>query len=156
MSDLGTISGATGLESAINAIWAANGPLNAAVPVDRLITGRVPPSEEMPYVRLEPDSGHDTDRTNVSLYQTEQVAFHIWSDTFDTGRSIATLVRAAFASMAFDWGTGAVLDMRWDGPPQSRQTTGPEIKAWQTTVTFTAQTWQQREDTYQFTSSSGD
>ena len=60
MSDLGTIAGATGLESAINAIWAANARLAAAVPVDRLITGRVPPSEQMPYVRLEPEGGSDT------------------------------------------------------------------------------------------------
>ena len=28
--------------------------------------------------------------------------------------------------------------MKWDGPPVSRQTSDPEIKAWQTTVTFTA------------------
>jgi hypothetical protein len=146
MSDLGTISGATGLESAINAIWAANTALAAAVPADRLITGRVPPSEQMPYVRLEPDGGTDTARTNASLYQTEKVSFHIWSDAFDVGRTIAPLIQAAFASMAFNWTTGAVLDMKWDGPPVSRQTTDPEIKAWQTTVTFTCSTWQQRQD----------
>jgi len=146
MSDLGTITGATGLESAINAIWAANAALNAAVPVDRLITGRVPPSEAMPYVRLEPEAGTNIVRTNLSLYQTERVHFHIWTDGIDAARAIAPLIRAAFASMAFDWVTGAVLDMRWDGPPLSRQTTDPEIKAWQTTVTFTASTWQQRQD----------
>ena len=146
MSDIGTIAGATGLESALNAIWAANTALTAVVPADRLITGRVPPSEQMPYVRLEPEGGSHTTRSNKSLYQTECVNFHVWSDTFDIGRSIARLIRAAFASMAFDWGTGAVLDMRWDGPPTSRQTNNPEIKAWQTTVTFTASTWQQRQD----------
>ena len=64
MSDLGTIAGATGLESAINIIWAANAALVAAVPADRLITGRVPPSEEMPYVRLEPDGGSETTAAN--------------------------------------------------------------------------------------------
>ncbi len=146
MSDLGTIAGATGLESAINAIWAANTALTALVPADRLITGRVPPSEQMPYVRLEPEGGSNTTRSNKSLYQTERVLFHVWSDTFDVGRQIAPLIRAAFASMAFNWGTGAVLDMQWDGPPISRQVTDPELKAWQTTITFTASTWQQRQD----------
>ena len=146
MSDLGTITGATGLESAINAIWAANQALNAAVPVDRLIIGRVPPSEQMPYVRLEPENGTNITRTNLSLYQTERVHFHIWTDGFDAGRAIAPLIRAAFASMAFSWGTGASSTCDWDGPPVSRQVTGPEIKAWHTTVTFTASTWQQRQD----------
>ena len=146
MSDLGTIAGATGLESAVNAIWAADTALTALVPADRLITGRVPPSEKMPYVRLEPETGGNTIRSNASLYQSERVSFHIWSDTFDAGRQIAPLVRAAFASMAFDWGSGAVLDMRWDGPPATRQTTDPEIKAWETVVTFTAATWHARQD----------
>jgi hypothetical protein len=152
MSDLGTITGAVGLESAINAIWAANAALSAAVPVDRLITGRVPPSQAMPYTRLEPEGGTDARRTNASLYQTERIHFHIWSDGFDIGRAIAPLIRAAFANMAFNWGSGAVLDMKWDGPPVSRQTNDPEIKAWHTTVSFTLQTWQQRQDN---TSSSG-
>ncbi len=146
MSDLGTIAGATGLESAINAIWAANAALTAVVPVDRLITGRVPPSEQMPYVRLEPDGGSDEARTNASLYQTEKVRFHVWSDGFDVGRQIHPLIRAAFASMAFNWTSGAVLDMKCDGPPISRQTSDPEIKAWQTTVSFTLTTWHQRQD----------
>jgi len=154
MSDLGTITGATGLESAINAIWAANAALTAVVPVDRLITGRVPPSEQMPYVRLEPEGGEEHCRTNASLYATEKINFHIWSDGFDTGRAAAPLIRTAFASMAFNWGTGAVLDMKWDGPPVSRQVTDPELKAWQTTVSFTLSTWQQRQDN-ESSSSSG-
>ncbi len=156
MSDLGTIAAATGLESAINILWAASAALVAQVPADRLITGRVPPSEEMPYVRLEADGGSETGRTNQSIYATEKVTFHIWSEGFDTGRAIAPLIRDAFAGMAFDWITGAVLDMKWDGPPVSRQTSDPEIKAWQTTVSFTCSTWQQRQDTPAITSSSGD
>ncbi len=156
MSDFGTIAGATGLESAINAIWAANAALVAAVPVDRLITGRVPPSEQMPYVRLEPEGGRETSRSNRTLYAADTIRFHIWSDGFDTGRAIAPLIRNAFASMSFDWTTGGVLDMKWDGPPVSRQTSDPEIKAWQTTVSFTCATWQTRQDTSAITSSSGD
>jgi hypothetical protein len=154
--DLGTINDANGLESAINAIWAANVALIALVPADRLITGRVPPSEQMPYVRLEPEGGAETGRSNASLYATEKISFHIWSDTIDAGQAIAPLIRNCFASNAFNWTTGAVLDMKWDGPPASRQTTDPEIKAWQTTVTFTCSTWQQRQDTPAVTSSSGD
>ena len=146
MSDLGTIAGAAGMEAAINAIWAANAALAAAVPADRLITGRVPPSEIMPYVRLEPEGGRELSRSNKSIYARETIRFHIWTDGVDAGRAIAPLVRNAFASMAFNWITGAVLDMKWDGPPASQQTTDPEIKAWRTTVSFTCTTWQQRTD----------
>ncbi len=154
--DYGTISGANSLESAINTIWAGNALLAAAVPADRLITGRVPPSEQMPYVRLEPAGGTVTQRTNASLYATQRVNFHIWTDTFDSGRAIAPLIRNAFASNSFNWGNGAVLDMKSDGPPLSRQTNTPEIKAWQTTLSFTCATWHERQDTYAKTSSSGD
>ena len=147
MSDLGTIAGATGLESAINAIWAANAALAAAVPADRLITGRVPPSEQMPYVRLEPEGGSNTTgATTASTRRSGSSSTSGRTDSTSAG-TIAPLIRAAFASMAFNWGTGAVLDMKWDGPPVSRQATDPEIKAWQTTVTFTATTWQQRTRT---------
>jgi len=156
MSDLGTITGATGLESAVNAIWAANATLIATVPADRLITGRVPPSEQMPYIRLQPEAGSNATRTNRTLYERAKLAFHIWTDGIDAGRAIAQLIRNAFASLAFEWGTGGVTDMRWDGPPLSRQTSDPEIKAWETIVTFTLATWEQRDDTYATTSSSGD
>ena len=156
MSDFGTIAGMSASNRPSTAFGPENSALIAVVSVDRLITGRVPPSEEMPYVRLAPDAGDNTDRTNATLYQAARIVFHIWSDTFDTGRHVATLIRNAFASLAFDWGTGGVLDMRWDGPPASHQTTDAEIKAWETVVTFTARTWEQRKDTFQFTSSSGD
>ncbi len=156
MSDLGTISGVTSLESAINAIWADNAALLAQVPADRLITGRVPPSEQMPYVRLEPEGGPENGRTNRTIYAAAKVSFHIWSDAIDIARTtIAPLIYAAFASMAFDWGSGGVLDMKWDGPPTSRQTTDPEIKAWETTVSFTCTTWQTRTDATNSWSSSG-
>ena len=92
-------------------------------------------------------------RTNASIYAIETIRFHIWSDGIDAGRAIAPLIRNAFASMAFNWTTGAVLDMKWNGPPPSNQTTDPEIKAWQTTVTFTCSTWQARQD--ESSSSSG-
>ena len=86
-------------------------------------------------------------RTNRTIYAAAKVSFHIWSDAFDIARTtIAPLIHAAFASMAFDWGSGGVLDMKWDGPPTSRQTTDPEIKAWETTVSFTCTTWQTRTD----------
>jgi len=146
MSDLGTVLGATGIESAINGVWNSNTALAAAVPVNRLITGRVPPSEEMPYVRLEPEGGREMVRTNASLYSAVNIHFHIWSDTYDVGNAVAGLIQAAFASIAFNWGRGAVLDMKLDGPPVSRQATTPEIKAWETTVNFTCSTWQQRQD----------
>ena len=110
----------------------------------------------MPYIRLEPEGGIETGRTNATIYATERVTFHIWSDAIDAAKTtIAPLIRNAFASMAFDWGTGGVCDMKWDGPPASRQTTDPEIKAWVTPVSFTAATWQARTDQTNSLSSSG-
>ena len=110
----------------------------------------------MPYVRLEPEGGPENGRTNRTIYAAAKVSFHIWSDAIDIARTtIAPLIYAAFASMAFDWGSGGVLDMKWDGPPTSRQTTDPEIKAWETTVSFTCTTWQTRTDATNSWSSSG-
>jgi hypothetical protein len=154
--DLGTIAGAANLESAINTIWANNAALVAVVPADGLITGRVPPSQKMPYVRLDPQGGQEEYRSNVSVYATERIAFHVWTDTVDAGRAIAPVIRDAFNSNEFNWTVGAVLDMKWDGPPETQQVTDPEIKAWQTTVHFTLKTWTQRQDTSAITSSSGD
>jgi hypothetical protein len=146
MSDLGTITGASSLADAVHAIWAGNTALCAAVPADRFLTGRVPGSEEMPYVRLELREGGTIQRSNATLYQTQKLAFHVWSDKFDEGDGIAPLIVAAFASMAFDWASGGVTDMRWDGPAAARQTNDPEIKAWETVVMFTVNIWQTRQD----------
>ncbi len=146
MSDLGTIAGTTSLAQALHALWAANSALVAVVPADRAITGRVPPSEEMPYVRLSLADAGNKQRTNATLYQAQRVSFHLWTDTFDAGDAAAPLIQAAFASMAFNWGSGGVTDMRQEGTPATTQTTDPEIKAWETTVTFTANTWQTRQD----------
>lgn len=157
MSDLGTIAGATGLESAVNTIWAQTAALVALVPADRFLNGRIPPSQAMPYVRLESDGGQEHTRTNLNLYASHKLHFHIWTDgTTDFDLTIAAAIRNAFASIAFDWTSGGVTDMKWTGPPTSRQTTDPEIVAWQTTLSFSAETWEQRQDTPAITSSSGD
>jgi len=156
MSDLGTIPGATGLESALNLIWADNSAICAIVPADRLLFGRIPTSEKMPYVRLEPGDGQESVITNRTIYATHKVTFHIWSDgTSDVDLQLWPLIRNAFSAMIFDWVTGGVTNMKWDGPPSSRQTTNPEIQAWETTMSFTCQTWQTRTDATNSWSSSG-
>lgn len=146
MSDLGTISGAATLAQAIHGIWAANTALAAAVPADRFLTGRVPGSEEMPYVRLELEDGGNIQRSKQTLYQKQRVVFHLWTDAFDSGDSVVPLIQAAYASMAFDWGTGGVTDFRQEGTASTSQVNTPEFKAWETVVTFTANTWESRQD----------
>jgi hypothetical protein len=156
LSDLGTIAGASGLESAINLIWAYNASLCAIVPANRLLSGRIPPSEKMPYVRLDPGEGQESIVTNRTIYATHKITFHIWSDgTTDVDLEIWPLIRNAFSAMIFDWGTGGVINMKWDGPPSSKQSTDPEIQAWVTTTSFTCQTWQTRTDATNSWSSSG-
>lgn len=147
MSDLGTIANTTSLAQAIHALWAGTPALAAAVPADRVLTGRVPASEQMPYVRVELEPGGNTQRTNATLYQNQRVTFHIWTDDFDTGDSLVPIVEAAFSSNAFDWGTGGVTDFRQEGPAAATQVSTPEFHAWETTLNYSAQTWQQREDT---------
>lgn len=146
MGSLGTIAGATTLAQAIHKIWAANAALHAAVPDERFLTGRMPPSEEMPYVRLELDGSGNVQRTSSTLYQKQGVVFHVWTDDFDAGEALVPLIRSAFESQEFDWTTGGVLDLRQDGTADTNQTNIPEIKAWETTVRFTANTWEQRQD----------
>ena len=146
MPNLGTIPDTTSLAQAIHAIWAANTALIAVVPADRSLTGRVPPSEEMPYVRVAFSDSGNISRTNKTLYQTQLVTFHAWTDTFDAGDALVPLIQNAFASQMFDWGTGGVTDMRQHGAPSTQQTNDPEIKAWETIVEFLAHTWQSRND----------
>ena len=82
------------------------------MPPERFCTGRVPPSEEMPYVRLELPGGGELVRSRETLYEKRPIVFHVWTDTFDAGDAVAAAIRAAFAHAAFDWGTGGVLDCR--------------------------------------------
>ena len=51
-----------------------------------------------------------------------------------------------FANQEIDWQSGGVTDCRPEGPPGTRQTALPEIKAWETVVTFAAATWETRQD----------
>ncbi len=108
----------TTLAQAIHARWSANSPLCALVPAERFCTGRVPASEEMPYVRLEITGGGELLRSRETLYEKRPIVFHVWTDTFDDGDAVAAAVRAAFAHAAFDWGTGGVLDCRPRGGPK--------------------------------------
>ena len=146
MGQLGTIAGAATLAQAIHAIWGANAALAAAVPIDRFLTGRVPGSEKMPYVRLELTAGGNIQRTSNTLYQKQSVTFHIWTDDFDDGDAIVPTLNAAFASQIFDWSVGGVTDMRQEGTASTSQVSTPEFKAWETVVTFTANTWETRQD----------
>jgi hypothetical protein len=134
----------TTLAQAIHQLWAADSVLSGLVPPQRFCTGRVPPSEEMPYCRLELPGGSEIQRSRQTLYEKQPMVFHLWTDTFDEGQAIAPQIRRVFAHQEFDWGSGGVTDCRPDGPPATRQTTLAEIKAWETVVTFAAATWETR------------
>jgi len=136
----------TTLAQAIHQLWAADNALSALVPPERFCTGRVPPSEEMPYCRLELPSGSEIQRSRQTLYEKQRIIFHVWTDTFDEGDSIAPEIRRVFANQEFDWGSGGVTDCKPDGLPSASQTALPEIKAWETVVTFAANTWETRQD----------
>jgi hypothetical protein len=134
------------LSQSIHARWSASTALCALVPSARFCTGRVPASEEMPYVRLELQGGTEMLRSHETLYEKRPIVFHVWTDTFDSGDAVAAAIRAAFAHAAFDWGTGGVLDCRPLGGPAARQIARAEFKAWETIVRFQAMTWEQRTD----------
>ncbi len=131
---------------AIHQLWAADAALSALLPPQRFCTGRVPPSEEMPYCRLELPGGSEIQRSRQTLYEKRRMVFHVWTDTFDEGDAIVPQIRRVFANQAFDWGTGGVTDCRPEGPARTSQTTLPEIKAWETVVSFVAASWEQRMD----------
>ena len=136
----------TTLAQAIHARWSANSALCALVPADRFCTGRVPASEEMPYVRLELPPGGELLRSRETVYEKRPIVFHVWTDTFDAGDAAAAAIRAAFAHSAFDWGLGGAMDLRPRGGPAARQIARAEFKAWETIVRFDATTWEQRQD----------
>jgi hypothetical protein len=140
------MSAPTTLAQAVHARWSANPALCALVPPERFCTGRVPASEEMPYVRLELPGGGELLRSRETVYEKRPIVFHVWTDTFDAGDAVAAAIRAAFAHAAFDWGTGGALDCRPHGGPAPRQIARAEFKAWETIVSFVATTWEQRSD----------
>jgi hypothetical protein len=134
------------LAQAIHQLWAADAVLSALVPPRRFCTGRVPPSEAMPYCRLELPGGSEIRRSRQTLYEKQPIVFHLWTDTFDEAEAIAAEIRRVLANQTFDWATGGVLDCRPAGSPSMTQTALPEIKAWETVVTFAAATWEMRKD----------
>ncbi len=136
----------TTLAEAIHARWAANTALCTLVPADRFCTGRVPASEEMPYVRLEILGGGELLRSRETVYEKRPIVFHIWTDTFDAGDAVAAAIRTAFAHAAFDWGLGGAMDFRPCSGPAARQIARAEFKAWETVVAFVATMWEQRQD----------
>ena len=136
----------TTFAQAIHQLWAADSALSALLPPERFCTGRVPPSEEMPYCRLELPGGSEIQRSNKTLYEKRSIVFHVWTDTFDQGEALAPEIRRVFANQEFDWQSGGATDCRPQGPPSTRQTALPEIKAWETVVTFAANTWETRLD----------
>ena len=99
-------------------------------------------------------AGSFIQRSNATLYQKQEITFHIWTDDFDEGDTIVPLLQSAYASQAFDWGTVGVTDFQQQGAADSHQSSDPEIKAWETVVKFTANTWQARTDVQSSSSSS--
>ena len=118
----------TTLAQAIHSHWSFNSALCAVVPAERFCTGRVPASEEMPYVRLEITGGGELLRSRETLYERRPIVFHVWTDTFDDGDAVAGAVRAAFAQAAFDWGTGGVLDCRPRRTAASGRSPAPSLR----------------------------
>ena len=141
-----TMSAPATLAQAIHALWGADAGLSALLPAEAFLTGRVPPSQAMPYCRLELPGGGEQALSNVNQYRTAAVVFHVWSDGFDAGDAIAPQIRRVFANQAVNWTGGGCLRMKPEGPPRTRQTTDAEIKAWETVQRFTAVIFETRQD----------
>jgi hypothetical protein len=131
-----------GLAEAIHDLWEANTALNAALPVARVFTGRIPAGTPMPYARLEFPASAGRGRGTQSRFTDRQIRVHLWTaaEDFATGEAIQTAVEDALADQDFSAGdAGEVLDVHHDNS-NSEQEDEATNKAWHFVIQFTART----------------
>ena len=143
------------LAEAIQAAWAADTALSALVPGSRCYIGKVPPAgnigdtdpatAEMPYVRVEIPDGKPSGRTNLSIYTSQPVIFHAWTDGFDQGDAIGREIERVFYA-PLDWTGGGTIESTFD-PHVTTQQDAPEIPQFETVCKFMMSAWQGRTDT---------
>ncbi len=120
---------------AIARVWQHSQALCAAVPFERVFTGRVPSTQQynFPYVSILVSSGKQTLRTSVAQYYWQLVAIDIWVGDYNMaeGEGIAQLASDAYANQAFRIDARSkVIDVLDGGPPVPTQVDTPTVKAW--------------------------
>ena len=144
----------TTLAEAIQAAWTADTVLSGLVPDSRCYIGKVPPAgnigdsdpttPEMPYCRVEIPAGAPGVRTNASIYASQSVIFHVWTDGFDQGDQIGQQIERVFY-VPMDWTNGGTTEAKFD-PHVTTQQDPPEIVQFETVCKFAMTTWQGRTD----------
>jgi hypothetical protein len=126
------------LEQAIHTRWAADAKLNAALPAERVTTGRTSLSG-VPYATILRQSCRTLLRTNAGDSLDEiTLRIHVWHDDHDAGRAITDAATAAFDQATFPLDAGRrVVQMR----RQSEATEEHPAGKWQFTLAFTVQVY---------------
>src|SRR5438046_2147747 len=113
------------LEAAIHARWAADSPLNTALPATRLFTGEARGNPVLPYAVLLRGDKKTRARTNRGAEVSEiSFTFHVWTSDIEVGKSIAAAIERVFDEAAFTFTGGAVLDMRRVNAKEQSQSDG--------------------------------
>jgi hypothetical protein len=88
------------IEEAIHQQWAADEALNAALPVENVVTG-LRSGRQVPYATVHRKQNRNVLRSNAGDLDETTVLIHLWHDDYDAGRAIAQKVQAALDRRAF-------------------------------------------------------
>lgn len=108
------------IERAIQHRWSRWEPLTRLVPVERFVTGLMPPRDgkgqriELPYVTLHRSSaGAEVIRTSSGTRLVrEELEIRVYGKALDATKRIAKTIERSFERADFDWPEGQIQDMR--------------------------------------------
>ena len=83
---------AVNLEKSIHQRWAADPDLSAALPAERVVTGRHA-GRDVPYATVHRRRNRKLLRTNDGDLDEATLVIHVWHDDYDAGRAIAETVQ---------------------------------------------------------------
>ena len=121
--------------------WKNDGQAVALVPYDRFLTGRIPNIEDYPWpsISLIPGGGRRVYRSDKFEGSRRILALHIYTDPArleEDGERAAEIARRLYASQAFNYDFGQVIDILDNGPPSAQQINAATFTYWEVTKIF--------------------
>jgi len=123
------------LLGSLGIIWARTPALCNLVPAIRMVTGRIPSTEEyaMPYASIMESSAGSGLRTDKSHYHRVPITFHIWTNDGEVaeGETIENTLADIYCDQEWQYAFGRVIDVLDEGPGIKVQADRTEYRAWE-------------------------
>lgn len=122
-------------------IWQNTPELCDLIPAIRVVTGRIPSTEEytMPYVAILEGSAGGGGRTDKSHYHHVPITFHIWTNDGEVaeGERIENTLAGVYCDQEWRYAFGRVIDVLDEGPGIKIQADRTEFRVWETIKVLT-------------------